>query len=105
MLVLPKARLRGNSHIGNVIARRLPDSWNWRIELWTKKDCINALINEIASLGMQRPENMKMYDLEALLIKKLRPLYNVLHAGGSHEDPAISKTLDEAYRRIFEKDD
>ena len=104
MLVLPNGRLRGNSIIGEAIARRLPDSLDWKIELWTKEDCINALQDEISSLGFRFPENMSLYDLEALLIKKLAPYYNATHRGAAQQDPFISKVLDEAYRKIFEKE-
>ena len=35
-------KIYGKSYIGEIIERRLPSSWEWVIELWTKEDCLKA---------------------------------------------------------------
>ena len=82
----------GTSHIGQVIERNFPASWNWTIELWTKDDCQKALSKE---------KNSAIKDLEESMIAKFNPVYNVMHGGGYHEDPLDRKRLDDEYRKIF----
>jgi hypothetical protein len=101
MLVSSTEKLYGNSTIGEVIARRLPAAWDWIVELWTREDCHNALTQEI---GGQNADAIRITDLEAFLIKKYKPLYNATHGGQSREDALLTKALDDAYRKIFEKD-
>jgi hypothetical protein len=43
-------------------------------------------------------ERINIETLESYMIKKFKPLYNVLHGGGKHEDPLITKKLDDAYQ-------
>ena len=38
-----KNTLYGTSYVGQVIERRFPYSWNWKIELWTRDDCLKVL--------------------------------------------------------------
>jgi hypothetical protein len=99
MIALGIREAKGNSTIGEVIERRFPASWEWMIELWTRDDCGKILENE---LGKRRSGDIPITDLEAMLIKKFQPLYNVMHASGLHEDPMISKALDEEFKEIFE---
>ncbi len=100
MEILSEQSIRGNSTIGDVIKRRLPDSWNWTIELWTNQDCREALREE---LNGQNAVDIPIITLEGYLIKKLNPLYNVMHANGPHEDPMMSNRLDDEYKKIFDK--
>ena len=94
--------LRGNSIIGEVIARRFPDSWDWHIELWTKEDCIVGFRDDLIGLTL---DNITIEQIESYLIQRFLPLYNVMHAGGSHEDPLLTHSLDNAYKKIFGSDE
>jgi hypothetical protein len=93
--------LHGNSIIGEVIQRRFPDSWNWHIELWTKDDCLRRLRDDLNGMNDQSVERLDLEGIESYLIKKTSPLYNVMLAGGRHEDPLVTDKLDEAYNSIF----
>jgi len=35
------------------------------------------------------------------MIARFKPLYNVLHGGGRHEDPLTTKKLDTIYKDLF----
>jgi hypothetical protein len=91
-------KLSGASYIGQVIERRFPSSWDWTIELWTKEDCLRALVVELEGKNTNR---INIETLEPYMISKFEPLYNVMHGGGSHEDPLTTKKLDEAYKKLF----
>jgi hypothetical protein len=95
------ASLHGNTAIGEAIQRRFPDSWSWMIELWTKEDCCASLRNELNESDLRRLESQGIQAIETYLIKKVRPLYNFMHAGGRHEDPLITERLNNAYDKIF----
>lgn len=88
----------GKSTIGEVIERRFPVSWNWMIELWTVQDCRKFLNGELTEQNLSA---MTVKEFEPYMIKKLAPLYNVLHNDGTHEDPLLTRKLDDAYRKIF----
>lgn len=100
MEILSEQKLRGISTIGDVIQRRLPDSLNWTLELWTDQDCREMLRDDLTG---QNINGVSIVTLEAYMIKKLMPLYNVMHTDGRHEDPMISRRLDEEYKNIFDK--
>lgn len=89
----------GLSRIGKVIERRLPAAWSWKIELWTEKDCRDFLMRE-TNFGDHNTGTIET--LEPLMIQRMEPLYNVSHGGGQHEDPLISKKLDDAHRKLFD---
>jgi hypothetical protein len=36
-------KVYGKSYIGEVIERRFPSSWDWVVELWTRKECSNVV--------------------------------------------------------------
>ena len=88
----------GRSYIGEVIQRRFPDSWSWPVQLWTKEDCLNALGD---GLNNRNSEKLGIESIEPYMIIKFEPLYNVMHGGGRHEDPLVSKKLDAAYKKLF----
>jgi hypothetical protein len=88
----------GKSYIGEVIARRLPQSWNWVIELWTKEDCLSVCRKDIRGRNIN---DLGIELVEPFMIAKFEPLYNVIHGGGRHEDPLITKKLDQIYRNLF----
>ncbi len=99
---LPNGSLAGISYIGEAIARRFPESWNWRVELWTLEDCVNSLLDAgTQSIFGRSVHNLGIKDFEAYFIKVRNPYYNVMHAGGANQDPLLKKRLDKAYGRIF----
>jgi hypothetical protein len=98
MDITASGQLYGTSNIGQVIERRFPSSWDWTIELWTKEDCLSVLDREFDGKNMER---INIETLESYMIKKFKPLYNVLHGGGKHEDPLTTKKLDDAYKKLF----
>jgi hypothetical protein len=91
-------RLYGKSVIGEVVERRFPNSWNWTIELWTKEDCLKVCDVDYRGKDV---EKLTIESIESQMIVKFEPLYNVIHGGGRHEDPLITKGLDTIYKDIF----
>ena len=91
-------KIYGRSYIGGVIERRFPDSWNWIIELWTREDCLKAC--DTAFSGRDK-DKIEIESIEPHMIVKFEPLYNVMHGGGRHEDPLVTKKLDTIYRDLF----
>lgn len=97
MYINPAGKLYGKSNIGEIIERRLPISWDWIIELWSKEDCLNILGNSFDEKHKTVPIEL----IEPYMIIKFEPLYNVMHNDGHHEDPLVSKKLDIIYKRLF----
>jgi hypothetical protein len=91
-------KLYGKSYIGEVIARRFPDSWDWVIELWTKEDCLKVCSIEFRD---RDPDKIEIDSIEPYMISKFQPLYNVTHGGGRHEDPLTTEKLDTIYKSLF----
>lgn len=91
-------KIRGNSYIGEVIARRLPSSWEWIIELWTKAECLEACVTAFAG---KDSDKIDIESIEPFMIAKFDPLYNVAYGGGRHEDPLTTKRLDSIYKDLF----
>jgi hypothetical protein len=94
------------SSVGRKVVDHLPDSWDWKIQLWTLEDCKEFCADDLNPNGR--------YDikwLEPFMIQKLRPSLNVIY----NLNPGIDSTplserekkrkeaLDKAYREIFEK--
>ncbi len=93
-----EGELYGRSYVGEVIQRRFPESWDWIVELWTKEDCVQILGDRFRGKDI---EKLGIDSIEPYIIIKFEPLYNVMHGGGRHDDPLISKKLDEAYKKLF----
>lgn len=91
-------KIYGKSYVGEVIERRLPSSWDWMIELWTREDCLKVCESEFSGKDTDRIE---IESIEPYMIVKLEPLYNVMHSGGRHEDPLTSKNLDTIHKDLF----
>jgi len=91
-------KVYGKSYIGEVIERRLPSSWDWLIELWTKEDCLKAC--EATFIGKDL-DKIEIESIEPYMILKFEPLYNVTHGGGHHEDPLTTKKLDAIHKDLF----
>lgn len=98
MDIIASGKLFGTSNIGRVIERRIPSSWDWMIELWTKEDCLRELDEMLEGRNTNR---INIETLEPFMINKFMPLYNVMHGGGGHEDPLTTKKLDDAYKKLF----
>jgi len=69
----------GNSTIGEKIMNHLPDSLDWKIQLWTLKDCLAFCEMEFrdGNFKMNAGEyNDAVRSVEAYMIKKLSPALN-----------------------------
>jgi len=106
-IFLSGAILEGRSSVGNKIVDHLPDSWKWKVQLWTLDDCVAFCKDEISP-------TRKYYDtkyLEPFMIEKLRPALNVtysLNPGAdntpkSEKEKAREVELDRIFKEIFEK--
>jgi hypothetical protein len=106
--------LYGTSSIGEKIVNHFPDSWDWKIQLWTLKDCLGFC-------EMELPDpNFKMTwgeytdavrNVEARMIRRLSPALN-RHLNlnpGKDTTPKSEKELrweryvNQAYDEIFNK--
>jgi hypothetical protein len=77
-----------NSLIGQKIFDHLPDSGNWKIQLWTPADCVKACkkFSDKSQYKLIRPNNMRY--MEKFLIEHLRPILNRTH----NDNPSIDTT-------------
>src|SRR3989304_6580719 len=69
----------GESSIGEKIENHLPDSLNWKIQLWTLKDCLMFCGQELPDpeLKLTAGEyNDAVRGIEPRMIKKLSPALN-----------------------------
>jgi hypothetical protein len=101
------AIIQGTSPVGQNMVDHLPESLNWKIQLWTLEDCMNYCSYIL-------PPNMSMLDIkliEPYMIQKLSPILNMTYnlspgrdtTPKSKKEKAREKLLDEAYRKLFEK--
>ncbi|MBK8783959.1 MAG: hypothetical protein IPO22_19705 [Anaerolineales bacterium] len=104
--IIGDARLMiGASEIGQKIVDYLPDSWNWKIQLWTLDDCLAFCADELNPQG-----RYTIKFLEPIIIQRLHPVLNVaynLNPGVDHMPKSeIAKKreaeLDKGYHDIFE---
>jgi len=104
---IENGKLFGTSSVGQKIEDHLPDSLNWKIQLWTLEDCIKFCENEL-------PPNIQHWTIkwvESFMIQKLSPILNVsynLHPGKdttpkSKKEIEREKLVEKLYREIFEK--
>ncbi len=99
----------GDSSIGVKIENHLPDSLNWKIQLWTLKDCIKFCRRELPD----DTAGLTIRDIEPIMIQKLSPALNGtynLHPGRdttpkSQKEIELERKADEAYDEIFNKKD
>jgi len=95
----------GASPVGVKIENHLPDSLNWKIQLWTLQDCVNFCRNE---LPIDTSE-ITIHEIEPLIIRKLSPALNStynLNPGKdttpkSQKEIELERKADELYREIF----
>ena len=95
----------GESPVGVKIENHLPDSLNWRIQLWTLEDCVNFCRNELPTDTLE----ITIHEIEPIIIRKLSPALNGtynLHPGKdttpkSQKEMDLERKADELYREIF----
>ncbi len=96
----------GASSVGQKVIDHLPDSWAWKIQLWTLDDCLEFCKDELNPNG-----RYSIKWLEPFVIQKLCPILNTtynLNPGKdstpkSKKEIEREKLLDKVYRDIFEK--
>jgi hypothetical protein len=98
--------LIGESSVGRKVVDHLPDSWDWKIQLWTLDDCLGFCADAVNPEGRY---NIKW--LEPIMIQKLCPSLNVIYNLNpgidntplSEREKKRNEVLDQAYHEIFEK--
>ena len=97
----------GESPIGVKIENHLPDSLNWKIQLWTLEDCIKFCRKELPGDILKKT----IHDVEPIMIRKLSPALNNtynLNPGKdttpkSPKEKELEQKADAAYDEIFNK--
>jgi hypothetical protein len=97
----------GDSPIGVKIENNLPNSLQWMIQLWSLDDCLEYCKSSLPNNGVE----MKIEDIEPLMIQKLRPALNVIYNTDPGKDttPKSKKEIEledrarKAYIEIFNK--
>ena len=95
----------GESPVGVKIENHLPDSLNWKIQLWTLQDCVNFCRNELSVDTLE----ITIHEIEPIIIRKLSPALNGtynLNPGKdttpkSQKEMELERKADELYREIF----
>ena len=106
--------LYGNSSIGEKIVNHFPDSWAWKIQLWTLKDCLTFCDTELPDPNFKitvGEYNNAVRNVEARMIRKFSPALNTyLNLNpGKDTTPKTEKELKweryvgQAYDEIFNK--
>lgn len=106
----------GETSIGEKVENHLPDALNWKIQLWTLRDCQVFCGQEISDqkFNITAGEyNDAVRDIEPRMIKKLSPALNRhlnLSPGRdttpkSKKEIEREKLLDKAYDEIFNQKD
>lgn len=65
----------GVSPVGEKIEDHLPDSLQWKIQLWTLQDCVNYCKDQLPADASM----MTIRDIEPYMIHKLSPALNGIH--------------------------
>jgi hypothetical protein len=99
--------LLGASTVGLKIVEHLPDSWEWKIQLWTLEDCVFYCKDLLPST--RRKLNIEI--IEPYMIQRLSPSLNVIYnlTPGIDTTPKSSKelkrekSLNDMYKKIFDK--
>jgi hypothetical protein len=95
----------GESSIGEKIEKHIPDSLNWKIQLWTLEDCIKFCRTELSSDIFEKT----IHDVEPIMIQKLSPALNDtynLNPGKdttpkSPKEKELEEKADRLYKEIF----
>jgi hypothetical protein len=99
--------LRGDSPIGVRIENHLPESLQWKIQLWTVDDCRDFCASRLPDNGV----GMNIRDIEPVMIQKLRPALNIIYNTNPGKDTTpkskkeieLEELADKAYHEIFDK--
>ena len=95
----------GESSIGVKIENHLPDSLNWKIQLWTLEDCVKFCCTELPSDTIE----ITIHEIEPIMIHKLSPALNGTHNVNPGKDTTpknqkerkLEQKADELCREIF----
>lgn len=99
--------MTGQSTVGQKIVDYLPESWNWKIQLWTLENCIEFCKDD----PLFFPKSPRIEDLEPIMIQLTRPILNVSY----NQNPSVDlmpqslrekkrkEMLDKIYKDVFEK--
>jgi hypothetical protein len=97
--------IEGTTAVGRKIVDHLPDSLQWKIQLWTLEDCVTFCKDVLPTSSFSGIEFAEPY-----MIQKLSPILNGsynLQPGRdttptSKREIEREKFLDEMYRKIFD---
>jgi hypothetical protein len=97
----------GESPVGVKIEDHLPDSLNWKIQLWTLNDCVEFCNKELHV----NTSEVTIHDVEPIMIRKLSPALNVTYNlnPGKDTTPKSKKEVEreklahQLYKEIFDK--
>lgn len=97
----------GESPIGLRIENHLPDSLQWKIQLWNLKDCLEFCRDQLS----EDVSEITIHDLEPLMIRKLSPVLNATYnlnpskntMPRSKKQDEQEKLLDRLYKELFDK--
>jgi hypothetical protein len=97
----------GESPIGVKIENHLPDSLNWKIQLWTLEDCIKFCRKELPGDISKKT----IHDVESIMIRKLSPALNNTYnmnpgkdtTPKSPKEKELEQKANAAYDEIFNK--
>lgn len=97
----------GESPVGVKIENNLPNSLNWKIQLWTLEDCLLFCRNELLGNALE----ITIHDVEPIMIQKLSPVLNATYnltprmdtTPKSQKEKDLEQKADVAYQKIFNK--
>jgi hypothetical protein len=97
----------GDSPIGVKIENHLPESLQWKIQLWTLGDCLHICESRLPDNGT----GVNIQTVEPLMIQMLRPTLNIIYNAHAGKDttPQSRKEIEseerahKAYFEIFNK--
>jgi len=98
--------MTGESSVGQKIVDHLPDSWDWKIQLWTLSDCVAFCADEINPHGrytIQMVEPFMIYKLYPVLNATCNPNPGINHMPKSEKEKQREAELDRVFREVFEK--
>lgn len=98
----------GESPVGMKIENDLPDSLNWKIQLWSLKDCLEFCNNELPT----DISEITIHHIEPIMIRKLCPALNAIYNLNPGKDTMRKckkelereRLLDQLYKEIFNKE-
>jgi len=98
----------GESPVGVKIENHLPDSLNWKIQLWSLNDCLEFCREELPTDSSE----VTIHCIEPMMIRKLSPALNAIHNSSPGKDTTPKskreiereKLLDQLYKEVFDKE-